>query len=66
MNSNIERLHKIPEVVVAELPDGREVIIRGEATLEAIAATNEPTQCEVLRIQVKDQVQLAELDAKYR
>jgi hypothetical protein len=62
----IEHPRKVPEVVIAELPDGREFVIKGEEMLQAIVATNEPTQCEVLRIQVKDESEIAALNARYR
>ena len=62
----IEHLRNEPEVVIVELPDGRELVIKGEATLQAIVVTNEPRQCDVLRIKVKDESEIASLDARYR
>jgi hypothetical protein len=54
----------VPQLVIAETPDGREFLINGEATVRATVASG--GECKVVRIPIDDQSQLAALEAEYK
>jgi hypothetical protein len=54
----------VPNLVIAETPDGREFLVNGEATVRAIVASG--GECKVVRVPIEDQSQLAALEAEYK
>jgi hypothetical protein len=63
---SIEYPNPVPKITIAEMPDGREFIVNGEATLRAFVAGGGSVECKVVRIPINDQSELAELEAEYK
>jgi hypothetical protein len=56
----------VPQLIIAETPEGREFIVNGEAALRAILASGGATECKVVRVPINEQSELATLEAEYR
>jgi hypothetical protein len=61
---SIEFPEPVPQIIIAETPDGREFMVNGEATLRAIVASAVSKECKVVRVAINDESELGDLGAQ--